>query len=168
MGAAFGALLSGFWLINLLGVWGTLTLAVLINAVIGFSCILIGYKASSGRAAGAETVFNQESRRKDRPEEAATLQYPGAEIGALVIFAVSGFCAMAYEVMWTKLLGLIVGPTTYSFTIVLATFILGLALGSMIFGWLADRTGRAIWLLIFTQVTVHGFKGSGFTGCGFT
>ena len=50
------------------------------------------------------------------------------------------------------LLGLIVGPTTYSFTIVLVTLILGLALGSMIFGWLADRTGRAIWLLIFTQL----------------
>jgi len=153
IGAAVGALLCGFWLINLLGVWGTLILAVLVNAVIGLSCILIGYQARSGSAAGGVAVFDREqSRRKDTPEEAANLKYSGAEIGALVIFAMSGFCAMAYEVMWTKLLGLIVGPTTYSFTIVLVTFILGLALGSMIFGWLADRTGRAIGLLIFTQL----------------
>jgi spermidine synthase len=59
---------------------------------------------------------------------------------------------MSYEVIWTKLLGLIVGPTTYSFTIVLVTFILGLALGNMVFGWLTDRTEKAIWLLIFTQI----------------
>ncbi|MBW1912901.1 MAG: hypothetical protein JRI43_07040, partial [Deltaproteobacteria bacterium] len=59
----------------------------------------------------------------------------GYDTYALVIFAVSGFCAMAYEVIWAKLLGLIVGPTTYSFTIVLVTFISGLALGSIFFGW---------------------------------
>ena len=59
---------------------------------------------------------------------------------------------MAYEVIWTRLLGLIVGPTTYSFTIVLVTFILGLALGSMLFGWLGDRVKRVLWLLIFTQI----------------
>lgn len=153
IGAAFGALLCGFWLISLLGVWGTLILAVVVNTVIGFSCILVGYKARPGRDAGGGALFHpEESRPKDAPEAAENLQYPGAETGALAIFAVSGFCAMAYEVMWTKLLGLIVGPTTYSFTIVLVTFILGLALGSMIFGRLADRTGRAIWLLIFTQV----------------
>jgi len=59
---------------------------------------------------------------------------------------------MAYEVIWAKLLGLIVGPTTYSFTIVLVTFITGLALGSIFFGWLADRTGKSLWILIITQV----------------
>jgi len=153
IGASVGALLGGFWLINLLGVWGTLILAVLVNAIIGFCCIMAGYKAKSLRESGVVTLFDREkSHRIHTPEEAATPQSPAAEIGALAIFAVSGFCAMAYEVMWTKLLGLIVGPTTYSFTIVLVTFIIGLALGSMIFGWLADRTGRTIWLLIFTQL----------------
>ena len=71
---------------------------------------------------------------------------------ALVIFGVSGFCAMASEVIWTRLLGLIVGPTTYSFTIVLVTFITGLALGSLIFGHLADRVKNAFRLLLFTQI----------------
>ena len=68
-------------------------------------------------------------------------------LGALIIFSVSGFCAMAYEVIWIKLLGLIVGPTTYSFTIVLITFISGLALGSFFFGWLADKVKKTIFLL---------------------
>jgi len=64
---------------------------------------------------------------------------------------------MSYEVIWTKLLGLIVGPTMYSFTIVLVTFILGLALGSMIFGWLGDKTGKPVWLLILTQIAAALF-----------
>lgn len=42
IGAATGAFLCGFWLINLLGVWGTLILAVLINSVIGSVCLLAG------------------------------------------------------------------------------------------------------------------------------
>ena len=59
---------------------------------------------------------------------------------------------MAYEVIWTRLLGLIVGPTTYSFTLVLVTFITCLALGSMVFGWLADQVRSPIRLLVWTQL----------------
>ena len=41
---------------------------------------------------------------------------------------------MSYEVIWTRLLALFVGPSTYAFTIVLAAFIFGLAFGSALFG----------------------------------
>jgi len=142
IGAAFGALLCGFWLISLLGVPGTLVFAVLINGVIGLLCLLVGSKER-------EIVIDVQQPQKADTE---TVRYPAVVIGALVIFAVSGFCAMSYEVIWTKLLGLIVGPTTYSFTIVLVTFITGLALGSMLFGWLGDKMKRPVWLLISTQI----------------
>ncbi|MHC4222021.1 MAG: fused MFS/spermidine synthase, partial [Planctomycetota bacterium] len=89
---------------------------------------------------------------KESGEETKVSADPVVVNAALLIFAVSGFCAMAYEVIWTKLLALIVGPTTYSFTIVLVTFILGLGLGSMIFGYLGDKTKKPIWLLLVTQV----------------
>jgi spermidine synthase len=153
VGAALGTLLCGFWLINLLGVWGTLIFAVLINGVIGLSCLLVSYRMR-GRWLSEKHVVAESSRypQTAAAEQTELSEYPGVLVGALVIFAVSGFCAMAYEVIWTKLLGLIVGPTTYSFTIVLVTFILGLALGSMFFGWLADKTSRVIWLLLLTQV----------------
>ena len=64
---------------------------------------------------------------------------------------VTDFCAMACKVIWTRLLGLIVGPTAYSFTIVLVMFIGGLGLGSMIFGYVADRAKDCLRLLLFTQ-----------------
>jgi len=89
----------------------------------------------------------------DLSEVARDVKHDTAVVyGSLATFAVSGFCAMAYEVIWTRLLALIVGPTTYAFTIVLVTFIVGLALGSMIFGWLADRTGKPAWILVLTQI----------------
>ncbi|UCF43618.1 MAG: fused MFS/spermidine synthase, partial [Planctomycetota bacterium] len=148
IGAAFGALLCGFWLIHYLGMPGTLILAVIINGVIGILCL----RAGSGTQLGKAASDSKTSTSADVVEIPKVAQYPGALTPALIIFAVSGFCAMAYEVIWAKLLGLIVGPTTYSFTIVLVTFILGLALGSMLFGWLGDKTGKPLWLLVSTQI----------------
>lgn len=147
IGAALGALLAGFWLLYSLGVWGTLAIAVIVNIGIALACLHV---AGSHRTAAS-------SAKKPEPSVAApesrTSQYgTGVVFGALVLFAVSGFCSMSYEVIWTKLLALLVGPTTYSFTIVLVTFILGLALGSLFFGWLGDRTSRPVHLLVVTQV----------------
>ena len=152
IGAAFGALVCGFWLINLWGVSGTLAFAVLVNLMIGISCLTVSYRAKVMYEGTAQkTSGSKKKPLKDETEDGQP-SHPSERKGALVIFVVSGFCAMACEVIWTRLLGLIVGPTTYSFTIVLVTFITGLALGSMIFGYLADKVKRCIWLLVFTQI----------------
>ncbi len=153
VGAAAGALACGFWLINLLGITGTLIFAVLINSIIGFSCLIIYSMAGTK---GKKDIRSFKKNKSPTEEISSRTSLPASKIpykGALVIFIVTGFCAMAYEVIWIKLLGLIVGPTTYSFTIVLVTFITGLALGSMIFGWLADKTREPIKLLVFTQIS---------------
>lgn len=151
VGAALGSLICGFWLIDLLGVWGTMLAAVAFNCTIGIVCIRLSAareaqtaKKHGKKAAGKPTVHLE--------EPAGIADHPHIRYGALAIFFVSGFCAMAYEVLWTKLLGLVVGPTTYSFTIVLVTFIVGLALGNLIFGRLADRTANPAGLLVATQI----------------
>ena len=154
IGAATGALLCGFWLINILGVWATLILAVAINALIGVACLFAARKTvSQDLPDKLETIppFSP-PREACVPSVLDRSNDPWLAKGVLLIFAVSGFSSMACEVIWTKLLGLMVGPTTYSFTMVLVTFILGLALGSMLFGWLADKTGKPLKLLLITQV----------------
>ena len=153
IGAALGAFLCGFWLISVLSMPGTLILAVLINVFIGLSCIMAGWKV---RTEQIDSDLGQQ-KQIDTSQAAKPSGSPAVVIGSLVIFAVSGFCAMSYEVIWTRLLGLLVGPTTYSFTIVLVTFILGLALGSMLFGWLGDRTGKPVLLLLLTQIVAALF-----------
>ncbi len=153
IGAAAGALVCGFWFINYLGMHGTTALAVLINLAIGGITIAVSYKIKETKSVAAEEIHIQ----KNLIEQNEVSGYKGTAAAALIIFAVSGFCAMAYEVIWTKLLGLIIGPTTYSFTIVLVTFITGLAIGSMIFGLLADRVKSPIRLLIHTQIAAALF-----------
>ncbi|MCF7972832.1 MAG: fused MFS/spermidine synthase [Phycisphaerae bacterium] len=147
IGAALGALACGFWMIDRMGAQGTLIAAVTLNAVIGGVCILVSVRVKFP------------DREPEPGQDPALLNDPSRETpkrstltGALIIFAVSGFCSMAYEVIWTKLLGVIVGPTSYSFTVVLVTFITGLALGSMLFGRLGDKTRDPIALLCYTQV----------------
>jgi spermidine synthase len=87
-----------------------------------------------------------------RPSHAEASLHPRFPLAPLATIALSGYCAMAYEVIWTRLLGLVLGPTTYSFTLVLAIFILAMAIGAWIFGRLADRAGGPGWPLVFTQI----------------
>jgi spermidine synthase len=153
IGAAVGSLMCGFWLVDLLGIWGTLALAVALNGVIGAACVFM-----SARSPKSANLSKEPAVKEEKPAEAHP---PGTDDSfasyALVIFAVSGFCAMVYEVIWIKLLGLIVGPTTYSFTIVLVTFIACLAVGAMFFGWLGDRVNNTMALLVVTQVAAAIF-----------
>lgn len=153
VGAALGVVLCGFVLIKSLGVWMTLGLFAGLNGLVGVSCLMLS------RYPVAEGVRPQRAKEK---QNAATTVVPKKPLArccqnrqirwGLSIFAVSGFCAMAYEVLWTRLLGLIAGPTTYCFTLVVATFIIGLAMGSIFFGRVADKTQSVFPWLAATQV----------------
>lgn len=158
IGAAVGSLLCGFWLIYHLGVWGSLTFAIVLNAIIGILCVVLS-RTSKARRDGVRKKGKRVQSEPATSEFQVEVPAKGVAEGwyALIIFGISGFCAMAYEVIWTKLLGLLVGPTTYSFTIVIVTFITGLALGSLFFGWLGDRVRNVMGLLLLTQVTAALF-----------
>ena len=58
------------------------------------------------------------------------LRDAGLPATVFVTIALSGFCALAAEVVWTRILSLLLGATVYTFAIILAVFLLGLALGS--------------------------------------
>ncbi len=57
-----------------------------------------------------------------------------------VAFFASGISALIYEVVWSRYLTLFLGSTSFAHTVVLATFMGGLAFGNAFFGRLADRT----------------------------
>ena len=157
-GAAFGALLCGFVLISSLGVQKTLYVAAGINFFVGVLCILVSRQKET--LISKTPPFNhteKRSNRKSRKLVSESSKMPGkATTWALGLFAVSGFCSMAYQVFWTKLITLLIGPTTYSFTLVVATFIIGLSAGSLIFGWIGDKIKRDFLLLVLTQICASG------------
>jgi spermidine synthase len=66
---------------------------------------------------------------------------------ALGAFIVSGATAMTLQVMWTRALAVLIGSSIFSFTIILVAFLIGLGLGSAIFGRLSQRTAHPVrWL----------------------
>ncbi|MFH0911306.1 MAG: hypothetical protein V1918_07390, partial [Planctomycetota bacterium] len=84
-----------------------------------------------GRPAAAQWADDGECGRgtEGRTREA----YPGAFIAvALCALFVSGMTAMLYELVWVRLLSLVLGSSTYSFSVMLAAFISGITLGSFL------------------------------------
>jgi spermidine synthase len=59
-------------------------------------------------------------------------------------FAISGFAALAYEVIWTRVLVVHVFNTSYAFSIMLAVFLSGLALGDAAMIPFYDRIRRPL------------------------
>ena len=68
---------------------------------------------------------------------------------AFLIFLLSGFAGLVYQVIWQRLLVVFSGADVYSATIVVVAFMLGLGCGSLGGGYIADRVSRAASLLLF-------------------
>src|SRR4051794_34596176 len=87
---------------------------------------------------------------------------------AFLCFFLSGSAGLIYEVVWTRMLTQIFGNTTYAIATVLSAFMAGLAIGSYVFGQIADR-GKNDFLLygiLEAGVGVYGFVVPWFFGLG--
>jgi spermidine synthase len=81
---------------------------------------------------------------------------------ALVVFFLSGFAALLYQITWQRLLAIFSGADVYSATMVVAAFMAGLGCGSLAGGHLADRLSRTGGLIAFAvaeaAVALFGFQ----------
>jgi spermidine synthase len=142
MGAVIGALLAGFVLLRLFNVAAATSVAVGLNLLV--AVMAFGMARPNGVAISQGVVSDQV------PQDTGRL----APIYATV--ALSGFCALGAEVIWTRLLSLMLGGTTYTFSMILAVFLLGLAVGSGAGALLASRTLRPGSLLSICQLLLVG------------
>lgn len=150
-GAVGGVVVAGFVSIPLLGMQATTMIAAGINLAVGIvACFL-----PAGLPEGA---LREMPRRRVAPSQVG--EAPGLRLTragtALVLtaFALSGFCAMVYQVAWTRVLILSVGPTTYGFSMILCTFILGIAVGSIAIAPLVDRWRRPVLVFGVMEVVI--------------
>jgi len=127
LGAVVGTATSGFLLIPGWGTTRTIWFAAALNMVIGLAAL---FMSGAGRRRLAP-----EAASPSRPVEPMP---PGARL-LLWLVGGTGFVAMIYEIAWTRVLALIIGSSVYAFTIMLTTFLLGLALGAAAASWVADR-----------------------------
>jgi predicted membrane-bound spermidine synthase len=89
----------------------------------------------------------------DRP--AISSVRPRARL-ALALAFVSGLTSLAYQVLWTRLLAVGTGNSTYVFTTILAVFLIGLAGGAVAYAWMRPRIRDVVGFLALGQVLVAG------------
>jgi len=75
----------------------------------------------------------------------------------LILFGISGMTALIYEMIWIRPLSLVFGTTMYAVSTIVASFILGLAIGSWVAGRFSDRLVNPLKYYAFIQIAVGIF-----------
>jgi spermidine synthase len=153
-GATAGCLLTGFYLLRVYDVVVATWLAVAINAAVAATALVLA----------SALKFNPENIQHPTSD----IQHPStghwmSDVGCRMLdvlspravyiaIALSGASALGAEVIWTRLLSLMLGATVYAFSIILAIFLIGLGIGSALGSALARQTalpGRALGICQF-------------------
>ncbi|MFH1539382.1 MAG: fused MFS/spermidine synthase, partial [bacterium] len=121
LGAVFGVFLATFAMLPYAGVTRTIQMAFTINAGVGLLAILQYFKLKSVREDSTLDVA-------ETPGEQFRRNHPAV----LLVVLLSGFMAMVFEVAWTRTIALLIGSSIYSFSLILLTFLLGIAIGGFI------------------------------------
>jgi len=141
-GAVLGCLLAGFYLLRLYDAATATFVAAAINALCAALAFLLAAVAPH-HASAAPTV-------------AARSPLSLKSTAVYLTIAISGLTALGAQVLWTRLLSLLLGPSVYTFSIILAVFLLGLGLGSSAGSVLARSKRNSLILLGWCQFFLVG------------
>lgn len=130
-GGVIGCLAGGFYLLREFNVTVATLAAFGMNATIA----LIAFAISD--------------RKRDASFDEEPLAIPRHDLRVYAVVAMSGLCALAGEIIWTRTLGLLFGSSVYSLTIILAVFLLGLGVGTWIGSQLRGISNPRITLGVF-------------------
>lgn len=133
LGAVAGTVAAGFVLVPALGFTRATLLAAALNIAVGIASLIL-----SARTERADTPATS-SRAGERGT--AGISNPPQRLPILIVaaFALTGFCSLAFEVLWTRMLAIVFIGTTYAYTTMLATLLCGIALGGATAASLIDR-----------------------------
>jgi spermidine synthase len=145
-GAVLGCLLAGFYLLRMFDLATATGVAVLLNVAVAAAGVALAARAPR-EAASSE------------PEAAETTSGGRGLWPVYVTIALSGMCALAAEVIWTRLLSLMIGASVYTFSIILAVFLIGLGIGSGAGSALARSIQRPRAVLAACQLLLAGAIG---------
>ncbi len=155
-GAVFGCLLAGFYLLRVHDMATATYSAAAINLAVALAALALAARAGPSLAAVAPRAGVSSPQPGSAPSPApARWRFDRTRTVYLVI-ALSGLSALGAEVVWTRLLSLLLGGTVYTFSIILAVFLIGLGLGSGIGSYLARTTARPWLALGGCQVLLAG------------
>ena len=195
LGAMFGALTVGFFLLPNLGIMNSTFWAFAFNAAtaliafaISRSYLAVGNLTGETLPTGKASQKKKETAGKKTETPLRDEYLPGTLL--LGVAAIAGFTSMSYQIIYTRLLKLVFSNTVYAFTIILVAFLAGIGLGSLFIARFADRIKNkaltigliqlalgiaAIWAIpiVFNSLTilnkVHGlYRNLGWNGYTFS
>ena len=133
IGAALGALLAGYYILPAMGITLSTAIAAAINFAVAFMALQI-FKKNNGPIE-QEIDFGI--------QRAPISSYAGVE--SLIVLFLGGMITLALEVKYMFLLAVVAGNSTYAFSLMLFTFLLGLAAGSILIKpWIKQHNLLAI------------------------
>lgn len=139
-GAAAGVLLAGFILFELIGLTGTLLVAAGGNVLV--ACVALSISRGVFPTEQGEEPLQQ---RQPLPPRSWVI---------LAVFAISGFIALGYQVLWTRLLTPRMGTFVYAFSMILMFYLVGIAVGSALYSRMVDRRHSPLRIFIFSQIGI--------------
>jgi len=141
-GAVLGCVLTGFVLIPSFDLSHVIVATAAVNLAIGAVLLVLR--------------VGDEPRPAPEVAEAETVVVPlgpSARL-AVLVFSISGFVALGYEILWTRALVVYLHNSTYAFTVMLAVFLTGLIIGDIVFVRDYDRVERPLlWLGVVQLLT---------------
>ncbi len=141
-GAVAGSLLAGFYLLRVFDMPTATFVAVAINLVVGLLALGVARFTP-------HTIIRGEASETLPPAATTT------EIRLVyAAIALSGLTALGSEVVWTRLLSLIFGATAYTFSLILAVFLVGLGIGSSVGASMARSSTNPRTVLGWCQVAL--------------
>jgi spermidine synthase len=130
-GAVFGAYLCGFWGIPILGLTRAVLVAGAVNVLVATAAFLAG--------GNLRTDAPPPIRHSEGPLSGQAAGAQSGRAALLFFFGVSGFVAIGYEIVWSKVFGIVMEGTLYGFAAVLSATLFGIALGSAAVAPFVDR-----------------------------
>jgi spermidine synthase len=142
-GAVAGVLLTAFYLIPLLGLKKTIILGAILNGIIMIVVWVITIHSSK--------KIKLNALSSDWPVQDG--KFPDKK-WVLWIYLLAGFSALGYEVIWNRILVLHTGSSVYAYSIMLAIYLLGLALGAAIMSHWSQKIKNPLKILSIIQLLI--------------
>ncbi len=146
LGAVVGAVAGGFVLLPSFGLNYTTIIAAAVNFLLAGGVYLLS-KAWKTDSAEIDTS-------SEPAAESADQKLPVMVLATMIGFSISGALAMIYEVAWTRCLLMVIGSTTYAFTVMLSAFLIGIFGGSIIGSKFVDKLKSPIIWFAFCEITL--------------
>lgn len=140
LGASVGVLLSGFYLVNKIGLKGAIITGGILDILVGITVFILCRRD------------NFPSNNTQVIEKADNNLFASNYLPLLLVSGATAVASFMYEIGWIRMLSLVLGSSTHSFELMLSAFIFGMALGSFFIRNRIDKIKNIPAAIVLVQV----------------